>query len=279
VGNPPYSTNPSLQNAKPLYNLFVEKYIDITSNFLFITPSRWFSGGKGLDKFRKFMLSRKDIQLIQHYDNCKECFPSVEIKGGVSYFLKVPGVTECYFNGIKIDLSKYDILVEPKYIEILEKTRNYPSVSDIYMNRGYYKLETNDKNLRDTKEDNDVTCYVSELKKKDRKKYVNNKFCKDAVWKVITARASGGGRSGFGFMAVIQPDEIYTNSYIGFKVGNKEEGENLISYLKCKLPNLLLACRKISQDISTDTVKWIPIVPLDRKWTDETVYEYFGIDE
>jgi hypothetical protein len=146
------------------------------------------------------------------------------------------------------------------------------------MNSGYYKVRTNDRNLHNEKEDGDITCYVSLLKKKDRKRYINEDMCKvkDECFKVITSEASGKGSDGFGFMTIAFPQEIYTDSYIGFRVKNEQEGESLISYLKCDLPNFLLASRKISQHISTSTIKWIPLPPLDRIWTNELVNEYFN---
>lgn len=281
IGNPPYSTDPSKPNTKPLYNLFTEKFIDNCDYLLYITPSRWFSGGKGLDKFRKMMLARDDIALIRHYENSKECFKNVEIKGGVSYFLKTPDKCMCMFNNISIELNKYDILVEAKYLEILEKVKHKQSIETIFMKSSHYKIRPNDKRLTDEKMEDSVICYVSILKKKDRKRYIKRTDCKviDTKWKVITAEASGKGRSGFGFMTVIAPNEVYTDSYIGFEVKNEKEGLNLISYLKCKLPNFLLASRKISQHISTDTIKSIPLVPLDRPWTDDEVNRYFGIQD
>ena len=45
--------------------------------------------------------------------------------------------------------------------------------------------------------------------------------------------------------------------------------------MKCKLPNFMLSLRKISQDISESTCKWIPLPSLDRIWTDEQIYKYF----
>jgi len=280
IGNPPYSTDPSKPDTKPLYNLFTEKFIDNCDYLLYITPSRWFSGGKGLDKFRKMMLARDDISLIRHYENSKECFKNVLIEGGVSYFLKTPNKCQCMFNNIPIELNKYDILVEPKYLEILEKVKHKQTIETIFMKGSHYKIRPNDKRLTDEKMEDSVICYVSSLKKKDRKRYIKRSDCKviDTKWKVITARANGNKKC-FGFMTVIAPNEVYTDSYIGFEVKTEKEGLNLISYLKCKLPNFLLASRKISQDISTDTIKWIPLVPLDRSWTDDEVNRYFGIQD
>ena len=52
-----------------------------------ITPSRWLSGGKGLDAFRKEMLNDRHIRKMIDYINAKDCFPQNSVGGGVNYFL------------------------------------------------------------------------------------------------------------------------------------------------------------------------------------------------
>jgi site-specific DNA-methyltransferase (adenine-specific) len=54
---------------------------------------------------------------------------------------------------------------------------------------------------------------------------------------------------------------------------------SLITYLGTKLANKMLSLRKISQHINLDTLKWVPLVPFDREWTDEQLYEYFKLTE
>ena len=49
--------------------------------------------------------------------------------------------------------------------------------------------------------------------------------------------------------------------------------------MKCKLPNFMLSLRKISQDISESTCKWIPLPPLNVDWNDEKVYKYFKLSK
>ena len=58
VGNPPYQENDgggTGTSAKAIYNIFIESLIDSlkVENFILVIPSRWFSGGKGLDSFRE----------------------------------------------------------------------------------------------------------------------------------------------------------------------------------------------------------------------------------
>jgi len=278
IGNPPYSTDPSKPDTKPLYDKFIKKHI-CSKLLLFVVPSRWFIGGKGLDGFRNFMINRKDIVFIQHEDDATKWFGNnVDIKGGVNYFLKdalYDGL--CLFNGVQYDLSKYDCVIKPKYHKIIDIVMNMESINKLYMGR-YFGVETNDKRFKDNGK---IKCYVSTLKSKDRCKYIDNYDFneKKSFWKVITTRAAFKAFSGFGEKFIGKPNEVHTGSYISFRVNNEEEAKSLLSYLDTKFANHMLSIRKISQDISENTCKWIPLVPLDRIWTDDKICEYLKIEQ
>lgn len=278
IGNPPYSTDPSQPETKPLYDKFIEKYIDVTRILLFVVPSRWFVGGKGLDKFRDFMIKRNDIALIQHEDDSKKWFGnSVNIEGGVNYFLKdseYEGV--CLFNGEPYSLCKYDCIIKPQYHAIIDTVSSMTSISSLYMGR-YFGVETNDKRFKDS---GMIKCFVSLQKSKDRCKYLEKYDFneKNTFWKVITARANGKSPN-FGAKFIGAPNEVHTGSYISFRVASEDESKSLISYLDTKFANHMLSIRKISQDISENTCLWIPLVPLDRIWTDEAVCEHLQIEK
>jgi hypothetical protein len=276
IGNPPYSTDPSNPSTKPLYDKFTIKYIDNCDYLLFVIPSRWFIGGKGLDKFRKFMLKRKDIKLINHNNTSREWFgPNVNIEGGVNYFLKDKTHNViCKFNGIDYDISKYECIIKPELHNLVDKVIQRINIIKLYKGR-YFGIETNDKRL---KNEGDIKCYVSKKKSKSRIKYLENyKFNENnKFWKVITPRANGSNPC-FGKIFIGNPEEVHTGSYISFKVENESQAKSLKSYLETDIVNKLLSIRKITQDISKNTCKWIPLVPLDRIWDNKKVLEYLEI--
>lgn len=283
IGNPPYNEELTKVGAKPLYNQFIEYYMDRCQLLTFVVQSRWFSGGKGLDKFRDYMLNRKDIVYINHLDDASLIFKGVDIKGGINYFLKDTNFKsgETKMNGIVITLNKYDVLVDGKYHPIIDKMIKYANpITKIYQGR-CFGIESNDKRLLDKQvdkqDDKTIKCYVSQ--QKGFVKYISIKDVKKEYnyYKVITARAAHAHKSGFGNMFVGLNEEIHTGSYISFRCNSLKEAKSLLCYLKCKLPNFMLSLRKNSQDISDSTCAWIPLPPLDRKWDDIQVYEYFKL--
>jgi site-specific DNA-methyltransferase (adenine-specific) len=281
IGNPPYNKELSKTGAIPLYNEFIEMYIDKCKWLSFVVPSRWFAGGKGLDKFRNMMLTRSDIMCINHYDDASKIFGNnVEIKGGVNYFIKYKRYNGlCKYNGNEINLSKFDILVDAKYVNLINKIKNFDNISKLYVGR-CYGIESNDKRLIDDKKsENYYKCYVSQ--QKGFIKYIKSTEVKNdpSQWKVITTEAAHKHASGFGNMFIGKPNEVHTGSYISFNCKSKIEAKSLESYLKTNFANVMLSIRKISQHISDKTIKWIPLPPLDRIWTNDELYDYYNLDE
>jgi len=270
-------------SARPLYNLFIEKALKDSDVIISINPSRWFAGGKGLDNFRNNMLINKKIKKIIHFNDPTITFGrGVEIKGGISYMIMDNNYSgECLFNDKKTNLSNFDILINPEYIGILNKTKS-SGLNNICIGRGdnVFGIQTNDKRISESGE---MVCYMS--KQKGFKKFIDRSNVKKSEhidkWKLITTRASGSNKKlgVFGNSFIGSPSEIYSGSYISFVVNTKDEAASLLSYIKSKFANFMLSLRKTSQTIKSDTCKWIPLVPFDREWSDDQLFDYFNLSQ
>lgn len=281
IGNPPYNEELTSVGAKPLYNKFIEYYVDKCNLLSYVVPSRWFAGGKGLDKFRKMMINRTDIVFIKHYDNACKIFGNlVDIKGGVNYFLiDKDHCGLCDYNGSKVKFNTFDVILDSKYYCLVNKFLENDKITKYYISQDYYRIQTNDARLKNENFGDNIKCYVSQ--QKGFVKYIDkNEIKKNTMtYKVITARAAFCANSGFGNMFMGYPGEVHTKSYISFNLNSENEAKSLLSYMTCKLPNLLLSLRKSSQDISESTCKWIPLPPLNKEWNDREVYKYFKLSE
>ena len=90
IGNPPYQEEDggSGASARPIYNKFIDSVKKLPpKGMALIIPAKWYSGGKGLDDFRRDMLKDKRICRLVDYTDSTDCFPGVDVAGGVCYFV------------------------------------------------------------------------------------------------------------------------------------------------------------------------------------------------
>jgi site-specific DNA-methyltransferase (adenine-specific) len=303
VGNPPYQMQSDAQKerdggksqAKSIYHLFVEAIIDGLNPDLLslIIPSRWMTGGMGLDKHRERMMNDKRIKKIVHFPNPKEVFETVSIAGGVNYFLWNKNYNDkcafCVGNTKTFRfLSEYDIVVQDNNaIDILDKVRKVSNkwISQKCLSNKPFGLSTNFSDWKKL----GVKCvnigkkefFVEEKSFTDK----NNIFNK---WKVCTSKATSEGNitdDNLGLKKIvsnffiIEPNVICTETYIVVNVfDKKEEAENFLSYMRTKFFRFMLGLRVVTQDINKEKFSWVPDVEdYTAKWTDEELYKKYNL--
>ena len=301
VGNPPYQVmdGGNSASALPVYQHFVG--IAKKTNPIYIsmiTPSRWFAGGRGLDEYRDEMLNDSRIAIIVDFADSQECFPTVIISGGISYFLwdkshdgvcRIINKWRGSSNTTNRRLNEYPVFVRSNNaINIIRKTniegqRNLSDEvlpSNPFGFRTYVRGEKHEfkGGVRFIHSEGIGFVARTEIEK-----------CQDAVdrFNVITTRAMSGGNkpSSDGSyqiipatMRVMKPGEICAETYICIgKYDDETSAYNLLRYLKTKFARFMMLQAMTSIMISKDSFRFVPLQDFSKPWTDEELYKKYNL--
>lgn len=299
IGNPPYQLNDggAQASAIPLYHRFVQQAKKLNPKYLvMIIPSRWFTGGKGLDDFRDEMLDDQQIRVLHDYHDATDCFPGVEIKGGVCYFMRESG-TKGFCNVVShIKESTNELarnLLEPNMnvfiryngaIKIIKKVQqvNEKTMDLIVSPRKPFDLTTDFKNFKRELFAGAIKLYAN----KNVGFIENGLISKNVDWikkhKVIAPYAIGSGDSQTDKVNAIyaEPNSCCTETYIVLGVfDTKSEAENLISYINTRFFHFLLTQLKNTQHATSKAYALVPVQNYTEKWSDEKLYAKYGLTE
>ncbi len=307
IGNPPYQLNDggAQASAKPLYHLFVQEAQKLNPNFLvMIIPARWYAGGKGLDNFRDKMINSRQLSELHDFPNTDDCFPGVNIRGGVCYFLWKRDKNDINCNVTTHIGKEYNSIERPlKYKDCNIFIRNNKSLSILdkiaikkeesfmkYVSvRKPFGIPTDFSQTSDFHEypgNNGISicCYGKGLKKG----YIDSNFItahKDWIskWKIFTSRANNIGTelNDDNLNTIIgKPNEICTESYIviGADLNFDEEHiNNVATYLHTRFARFCHSLAKASQDATAKTYRFVPMQDFSKPWTDEELYAKYNL--
>ena len=300
VGNPPYQldTGGSGRQATPLYHKFVQQAKSLNPRYIsMIIPSRWFAGGMGLDSFRQEMLNDERLSKIVDFTDARDCFPNVDIAGGVCYFLwdKHHSGEATIINNMKgkvyesrRSLNEFETFVRlSPAVPILRKVirENLPNLTKIVSPTVPFGLKTSERGTSE----GDLTLISSAGNSKINLSKVSAGHEYIRKWKVLTSKAShdhagqpdkDGKRRVLSKLEVIAPNTICTGSYIllgAFET--EEEALNLKSYAETRTFRFLVSLLSFSQDITRERFRYVPLIDFTKSWNDEMICEYFGITE
>ena len=327
IGNPPYQMTFGIEggnssNAKSIYNLFIENAIALNPRFVvMITPSRWMTKtAQGItDEWIDKMLSCDHFKEMHDFEDASTCFPGVEIKGGVNYFLwegDYVGPCHYYFYekqskmpvkrvSVLDNMSAGVVIRNPKAYSIIEKIekiegRYYQNLKNNFS--GYVSpkhffddsqyLTSNWRGYADEKSDKFSIKYYLNLNRERTFKWISidqlpkNKDVKD-LHKVLIPGAGGSGNDDIvlGKPSYSEPNSVCSQTFlvIGYSPSEHNFSElecrNIISYIKTRFFRYLVSIKKKTQNGPRGVYQFVPLQDFSKPWTDEELYAKYGLDE
>jgi len=313
IGNPPYQLSDgggSGTSAMPIYNQFVEQAKKLEPRYLvMVIPSRWFTGGKGLDDFRASMLADNRLRSIDDYLMASDVFPGVALKGGACYFIwdrDNPGLclVTTHFKGeesrVRRKLLEDGVDVFIRYNEglsILKKvvavdsaTSNSLSLPDekrfdlLVSSRKPFGLDSTFKG-KAAKSANDLLVYRKGGMSYTPRSSINRSTHLIDKWKVFVGFAAPGTGNKDTYPSRIistpfigKPGSISSETYLCIgPFDSKNHAESVLSYLTCRLTRLLILLHKPSQNTTRRVYTFVPSQKWDHIWTDDELFAKYGI--
>lgn len=304
IGNPPYQLSDGGygKSAKPIYQLFVNQAKKLKPRYLtMVIPSRWFSGGRGLEEFRKEMLSDKHIRVLVDYENFKDIFPGVDLAGGACYFLwdrdqagdcKVVNCSSGYEDvSMNRYLDEFDVFLRSNQaLSIVRKVVNMHqsnfmdktvSASKPFGLRTFYEPK-----------ERGIPCQFIQ---KIGLKYANPNDIEDKQgllnkWKFLAPRSPIAGQTDFskpvgfyydGNTKIVPPGTCCTESFLVLYASDTEdEVRSFRTYLYTKIVRFLLLQCVVSQDVTREKYRFVPDLGTYKgRYTDEMLCQKWGITE
>jgi site-specific DNA-methyltransferase (adenine-specific) len=268
---------------------------------LMITPSRWFSGGKGLNEYRDRMLNDRRIRALHDYANAKEVFPGVEIKGGVSFFLwDRDHAGDCEFvqmaDGKQISKTTRDlrtgdgVVIRDNFAaqivqKVQSKSLGTPSLATLVSTRDPFGpgIRTNYRDAQPEPFEGSIPLifwnkvgYINQSQLERNHSWVD-------TFKVLIPKASDG-RGGnenlsiLGEPIALPPGSACTQSYlVAGTFQSALEAANFAKYLTTKFVRFLVLQRKVSQDLTQSRFAFAPLLDMSREWSDDDLYKLYDL--
>ncbi len=327
IGNPPYQLSFGIKggnsaNAKSIYNLFIDTSMQLSPRYLvMITPSRWMTKtAQGIpETWVDKMLKQNQFRVMHDYEDASQCFPGVEIKGGVNYFLWEKGYTgkcEYYFYDKSGDgpIKRYDYLDNKGAGVVVRDPKAYSILEHIEEIEGKYygNIETNfsglvspkhffdDSNLLTSnwhgyKSQQDSTFnikYYLNLNRERTYRWISpsqlpkNQKSK-ALHKIYIPAAGGSGNDDIilGKPFYGEPNSVCSQTFlvIGYDPikhnFTEEECKNIISYIQTRVFRYLVSIKKKTQNGPRGVYQFVPLQDFSHLWTDEMLYKKYNFDE
>ena len=244
------------------------------------------------------MINDLRIRKLVDYTNSSECFPGVDISGGICYFLwdkhhtGTCSVTNIAKDGSEVIadrvLNEFDTFIrQNRAVDIVKKAQAYdePMMSDMVSSRKPFGLESNQAFDRN----GDIILRNSSGLGKVHRNRLLSGFDLIDKWKVIVSKVSfehAGVPDKEGKMRVLsvvqklEPNSACTESYlVAGAFDNENEADNLISYLNTKFARFLMMQMLASMNMSKSSYSFVPIQDWTKPWNDRELYKKYKLSD
>jgi len=300
VGNPPYQLSDGGfgRSASPIYNKFVHQAKKLNPRYLsMIIPARWFSGGKGLDNFRAEMLVDERIRKLFDFPNSSDCFPGVDLSGGVCYFLwdrdnkglcDVTTIIEGKASSMTRSLLETNTTIFIRYneaVSILRKVtaKEEKPFSELVSSRKPFGFATNYNGFTKNKTKGKSIQYFTYNKTGfvEKKDIIRNLDWAEK-YKVFISMAYGERISSsywvLGKPFLGKPGTCCSETYLVIgPCKSKKQSENIISYIRSQFFRFLVLLNKPTQHATAKVYQFVPTQDFSQPWTDEKLYKKYGL--
>jgi site-specific DNA-methyltransferase (adenine-specific) len=242
------------------------------------------------------MLNDNRIRIIHDFIRADDIFPSVEIKGGVCYFLwdrdnKGDCVVHTHTEDKNISVAERPLLEKNaetfirfnEAIPILRKVqgKNEKSFSEIVSVRKPFGFATNYSDFKNTSFENSVKIYANQKIGYIEKNKIEKNYDLVGKFKVYIPEAIGVGNVKNVWLKPIfgEPNTCCTETYLLIGAfDTKIEAKNVISYMQTKFFHLFLSFKKITQHTTKEVYQFVPFQDFSESWNDEKLYKKYELN-